>query len=313
MTQLERSGLTYPLATANLDLINSDSGFYVVTPGFAQYLLTINKNNRPLKKAFLNQYVKQMAAGNFYRAQGQIKITSEPKLIQGQHTLHAVVRSGVDQILGIEFDADERIAPFLDSGATRSASDNLKMQGLEHSEILASGIKIFHNYRRYPSLIWNAGGKFKVWNDEIDAFADRYYESYLIFIARFIHEQYKLLPSLNQGAAFALFLIAAEAGISSSFVRQFFIEVASGAQDNGFPVPVGSATLAVRSYISGDTPRKLASAHRQQWHLHVYMKALNMFLKKEPCKRMKMTDLAPLPILDKSFYRQEFVYKFEIS
>ena len=312
MTQLNRSEHRYPLATADIDLLNSVSGFYVVTPGFARYLLTINKNNRPLKKAFLNQYVKQMASGSFYRAQGQIKITSEPKLIQGQHTLHAVVRSGVDQVLGIEFDADERIAPFLDSGATRSASDNLKMQGLEYSEILSAGIKIFYNYKRFPTNIWNSGGKFKVWNDEIDAFADIYYEKFLFFIARFIHEQFKLFPSLNQGAAFALFLISAEAGISASYIRQFFIEIASGAQDNGFPVPVGSATLAVRSYISGDTPRKLPSANRQQWHLHVYLKALNMFLKKEHCKRMKMTELAPLPAIDKSFCNQESIYKFDI-
>lgn len=294
---LPQPHMHYLKADALHPFLAGESGFYDVTPALATQLLNLNRDNRPLKKGYLEKYVKQMNKGAFYRAQGQIKITSEPKLIQGQHTLLAVIKSNTTQTLGIELNADPRIAPFLDSGASRSAADNLKMLGKDYPDVISAGSKIFINYKRFPSVVWSSGGKFKIWNDEVDRFVERYYDNYLRHLASLVHEKYLEFSSLNQGAALALFLVCLENGIPTDYPDEFFHQISLGSQKDGKPIPTGFSTLAARTYISGETPRKLSSAHRQQWHLHVYIKAFNSFLNFENVKRLKMNELAPLPEL----------------
>lgn len=122
------------------DLVDSEisAEIYTVTPAVAKRWLSRNVRNRSVRQDDVDAYARDMAAGNWHVTGEAIKFDTNGALADGQHRLHAVIKSGVSiQILvvrGVEPDAQKH----MDTGAKRSAGDALTLAGEKNATILAA-------------------------------------------------------------------------------------------------------------------------------------------------------------------------------
>lgn len=116
-----------------------------VTPVMAKAWLENNFRNRPLSEDVVMAYARDMANGQWVPTHQGIAFNDEDDLIDGQHRLHAIVRSGVTVRMMVTFGLKSRIAgkemttmDAVDRGRTRSVADQLKIQhGMKDGSAIA--------------------------------------------------------------------------------------------------------------------------------------------------------------------------------
>lgn len=112
-----------------------------VTPELAARWLQSNGINRNLRMAKVNQYARDMAEGRWTFSNDDVCFDSEGVLLNGQHRLTAVVRSGQTVTLGVKRNVPRSAMPNIDTGASRTASDVLRLEGERNGALLAASIK----------------------------------------------------------------------------------------------------------------------------------------------------------------------------
>ncbi len=106
-----------------------------VTPAMAEAWLENNFRNRPLSEDVVVAYARDMKSGQWVPTHQGIAFNENDDLIDGQHRLHAIVRSGVTVRMMVTFGLKAKIAgkemttmDAVDRGRTRSVADQLKIQ-----------------------------------------------------------------------------------------------------------------------------------------------------------------------------------------
>jgi len=97
-----------------------------ITPELANYFLAKNTSNRPVKKSIVDLYANVMRQGNWKLSHQGIAISSDDVLIDGQHRLLAIVKSGVSVEMLVSTGMDRNMFSVIDNHAKRSDSDRLK-------------------------------------------------------------------------------------------------------------------------------------------------------------------------------------------
>lgn len=121
-----------------------------VTPDLAKKWLDSNiKINRKLDERLVHSYYQQMVKGQWMETGDTIKFSKSGKLMNGQHTLHAIIKYGKPVALFVAEGLDEEAFMVLDTGKTRSASDALHIAGFKNNTNLAATVK--------QILLWEAG------------------------------------------------------------------------------------------------------------------------------------------------------------
>lgn len=120
---------------------DADGPVYV-TPEIAELWLQRNVNNRPIRAARVASLARDMDADHWKYTGEAIKFDTEGNLLDGQHRLAAVVKSGATVkmlvVIGLEASAQN----FMDAGARRSAGDALSFRGEVQSLLLASTCRL---------------------------------------------------------------------------------------------------------------------------------------------------------------------------
>lgn len=102
----------------------------MVSPARAQYLLTMNTNNRKANKDRIAQLSRHLRNNEFRFNGDSVRISSEGVILDGQHRLYAIVDSGVSAPLlivdGLRPDALQTI----DQGRPRTATDISVLRGV---------------------------------------------------------------------------------------------------------------------------------------------------------------------------------------
>lgn len=98
-----------------------------ITPELAKNWLTLNINNRPVRKSKLNQYVKDIRNGNFFTTNQSIGFFEDGTLADGQHRLLAIVEAGLPVNSLVVWGLTKDSAPHIDTGGARTGSDVLTM------------------------------------------------------------------------------------------------------------------------------------------------------------------------------------------
>lgn len=114
-------------------------GSYLVkmTPEIAAAYLARHAPNRPLSKPVVKAYADDMTAGHWtYNGQNLI-IDRNGYLIDGQHRLSAVIKSGVSVDMGITYGVDRSTFDTIDTGRRRNGVDLMSMLGSQSSKIAA--------------------------------------------------------------------------------------------------------------------------------------------------------------------------------
>ena len=112
-----------------------------ITPKLAEIFLKNNNANRPLKQRQIASLARAMKEGDWKINGDTIRRSKSGTIIDGQHRLHAVVRSQLTiqswLIDGLDEDAFDTIA----IGGNRSAADTLSCRGAKNSTTLAASLR----------------------------------------------------------------------------------------------------------------------------------------------------------------------------
>jgi hypothetical protein len=99
-----------------------------VTPEMARHWLRNNNFNRPLNQRLVEKYARQMRTGNWQRTHQGIAFDSRGVVLDGQHRLWAIIRSGHAIPMLIFLNENFHVHESIDGGKTRSLLDVVRLE-----------------------------------------------------------------------------------------------------------------------------------------------------------------------------------------
>lgn len=112
-----------------------------VTADRAKTMLLNIKNDRPLSEYTVLNYAETMRQGDWKFNGDPIRFNADGKLIDGQHRLHAIVKSGKPQHMLIISGLNSDVFDTIDVGKRRSPADLLGIVGYKNTNALAATIR----------------------------------------------------------------------------------------------------------------------------------------------------------------------------
>jgi hypothetical protein len=103
----------------------------LVTPAIAKRWLTVNHSNRRIRQNVVSQYARDMAAGVWVAKPIAVCFTPDGYLGNGQHTLSAIVLSGVAQSLLVCRNTPLASIAVMDRGIVRTIADVSNFIGVD--------------------------------------------------------------------------------------------------------------------------------------------------------------------------------------
>lgn len=132
-------------------------GIYVknISPEYAEKLLATNHvNQRKLKSHVVDSYVRAMKSGLWTAGNAEsIKFSDTGELIDGQHRLSAVVKSGVSVNMFVMTGIKEKNIICIDNGAARNLGDVLRVTGNVKYKINTNSLAAFIRHFHYQKMI----------------------------------------------------------------------------------------------------------------------------------------------------------------
>jgi hypothetical protein len=122
-----------------------------ITPAMAQAILDQDAPNRPIKRHNIERYANDMTNGWWRQTGESIVFDQDGRLVQGQHRIHAVIRSGVAIEFVVVCGVDSVAQDVMDTGARRSLGDQLARRGEKNCNALASAVLL--------TKTWDENGK----------------------------------------------------------------------------------------------------------------------------------------------------------
>lgn len=119
-----------------------------ISPDLARDLLAKNPHNRNLRVRRVEQLAGAMTRGEWVFNGDAIRIADSGMLLDGQHRLAAIVRSGIPQTMLVVSGLPAITQETMDSGAKRSAGDILKLRGEKDVNRLAAITRIVLSYEQ---------------------------------------------------------------------------------------------------------------------------------------------------------------------
>lgn len=138
------------LDTVNVEVHMWEQKVLEVTPDLAaDWLDKHNNGNRPIRPSVVKKYVAMMKAGQWRLSPDGIIFGDGGRLIQGQHRLTAIVRSGVTCEMLVTRGVSDDLFKVLDRGAGRTVADVLGVnKRLAEVARLAAVFKYRNTYGR---------------------------------------------------------------------------------------------------------------------------------------------------------------------
>lgn len=110
----------------------------MISPNLGEQWLDVNTLNRTLRDDFVDSLVRTILRGE-WRFNGEtFKFSTTDQLIDGQHRLKAIVKSGIAVPGLVVFDLEPEAQDTVDTGRPRLVADTLKMKGEIDSIALAA-------------------------------------------------------------------------------------------------------------------------------------------------------------------------------
>lgn len=128
----------------------------VVTPELAAAWLRSAKVQRSLRETRVVRYARDMSTGRWGEDISPIVFDVDGNLANGQHRLSAVVRSGAAQEFWLLTGAQPEAIKQMDTGAPRSAGDQLRFEGVKHYTLAGNIARTALRYELYPAHVWSS-------------------------------------------------------------------------------------------------------------------------------------------------------------
>jgi hypothetical protein len=119
-----------------------EPAFVPIDPQTAARWLKRNTKNRKLRRSDVDAYARDMLAGNWQMTGEAIKFAPDGTLLDGQHRLAAIVKSGVTVTLLVIRNVPATAQAAMDSGTKRTAADMLTLAEHKNATMLAAAARL---------------------------------------------------------------------------------------------------------------------------------------------------------------------------
>lgn len=123
-----------------------------ITPERAAEMLRHNDHNRKLSDAVAKRYADEMTRGAWLD-NGSAIVLNGTLLLDGQHRLAAVVRSGIAREFVVVRDVSPSAFATIDTGSVRRLKDVLSIEKEESANVLAAALNSHRAYTSHGSLV----------------------------------------------------------------------------------------------------------------------------------------------------------------
>ena len=268
----------------------------MMTPEWSKELLVKNSSNRPVRTNVVKKYVAAMLAGEWERTHQGIALAPDGTVLDGQHRLFAVQKSGCTVPMNITYDCSPSIFTKVDCGVGRSAKDALKVMGVPNSDVVSTGTKIYILSGRYPDRNW-CNLTFPTHQEIKDTYLTR--QETIDDAASTVASACKEFSYLNRGALLCLILMLDDREEDLENIYKFVSKISTGEDVvQGTPIYAYRKALYERNLMASRAPVL------QQKHLACLIKCWNYSELKTPLKVFKAPDFPPMPQLIR-FYEKK--------
>jgi hypothetical protein len=129
---------THPTVIPSPAVTDVKADFIVITPAVAREMLRRNTHNRPIREARVNGYARLMSAGQWHNNGEAIKVAVDGTILDGQHRLRAVVKSGATITILVVSGLPMEAQSTMDGGAKRNPGDVFALRGEQNAAMLGS-------------------------------------------------------------------------------------------------------------------------------------------------------------------------------
>jgi hypothetical protein len=120
-----------------------------ISPIVAQKMLEKNTRNRPLSVGRYEKYAKAIKNGEWLMNGDAIRFSKTGVLLDGQHRLNAIIKSGATVESLVIYDLDDEVFKTIDQGAKRTSGDIFSMLGVKNGNAIGAVIYLLHKYINY--------------------------------------------------------------------------------------------------------------------------------------------------------------------
>jgi len=112
-----------------------------ITPKLADKYLRINTRNRGISQSQLGFLIREIETGNWLLNGSPIVFGTSGKLLDGQHRLTAISKTGETQEMLVVRDVDDAVFVTLDSGRARTGKDAFNVAGILNAPVMSTTVK----------------------------------------------------------------------------------------------------------------------------------------------------------------------------
>lgn len=245
----------------------------------------INRNMAVASQKYIGHLARLMSEGKWMYNGEPIIISDRGNLMDGQHRLHAVLKSGVSVEMEVIEGVPERAMPTIDTGKARSASDVLSMNGFPNSKLYSGLIRDRHLFNKKAFRITGGGSRSATTlsNDEVlkIALRDTELQDYIITSKQF--------PLLSGSEKTILNYVCCKTDPEKG--KEFMSRLISGEGKKGDPI------LSVREVLLEDT--RVITHYTKVQKIALVLKTFNVFLKGKklsvPALKRSLAEPFPYP------------------
>ena len=120
-----------------------------ITPSLAQQWLERNIKNRSLKRRQIHELVSVLE-NDHWRLNGEsICFSKHGELLDGQHRLHAIEKSGIAAAAIVVFGVDNEVMRTYDQGSKRTTADHLNISGEKNYVSLGATLRLLFMWKTH--------------------------------------------------------------------------------------------------------------------------------------------------------------------
>lgn len=130
----------------------------IITPEIATAMLQYNTDNRPISEGNVDRLASEIAKGAWMETPVPVIFSDKGRLIDGQHRLRAVIKSGLAIESWVAFGAKDEAFAVIDTGRKRTGGDVFAIHGVPNANAIAAMTKWLHVYMNNRAAAGGASG-----------------------------------------------------------------------------------------------------------------------------------------------------------
>lgn len=277
-----------------------------MTPDYAAELLDLNTNNRNANLVSVERIARYIRDGMFYFNGASVVVSNTGVLLDGQHRLMAIVKTGMTAPILLVEGVQEEALKSIDQGKPRSTADILTLDGVGIKNVTAVGsiarnLVLFGDHK--DRLAQSRDRMFLA--DVVKKHAATLEEAATIGVAltrlakrgSVLTAQAPSRPVLVPAVIGTLVYLMIDRGANAKYVEEFFTRVLTGVPDPDCPdVFIATRSSLVNSYPLNSRDAGMCEVLMKSYDM--YIRAYNSWRKGEIKKRIMSTSMPPTTHLE---------------